>query len=109
MASLVDFFQPEQPSPAFGIADIGLQRSQALADAGLQLGRNQADFQEDVVPGLRDRFASRGTFHSGILGQAGEEAEQNFLRGQSDIQRELSNVLADLTRQRLFTTLGIQR
>lgn len=106
MASLSDMFQPSAVSPQFGIAEDNIQGGYAAQDAGLASGRLSQQYQYGMKQEASAE-AAKGSFYSGQAGVRADQAKLGYNNQQSDIQRQLQRTLADLARNRLYATLGV--
>lgn len=106
MSSLSDLMQPSAVSPQFGIAEDNIQGGYASQDAGLASGRLATQYGIGMKQEASNE-AAKGSFYSGQAGVRADQSKMNYNNQQSDISRQLQRTLADLTRNRLYASLGV--
>lgn len=107
MASLLDFYRPAAVTPQFQLAEIGVQGGYATEDAGISQSRMKRNFETRTLPSLVNREAAKGSFYSGGAGVRADQAREDYLNESGDVSRMLQRKLADLSRQRVYATLGV--
>jgi hypothetical protein len=95
-------YQAPQGNPlGFALQGIADQRSNQLVDydrSTLKMKRDYGRAAGDMV----DRFSSRGTARSGLLGKASDRLGQDFLWNQGDMEIQHRRKLNDLEVQRNY-------
>lgn len=107
MASLDSLFSGGDSAPSgFRLASLGTQASDLTEDAGIAQHRLLRNFGQFDLPDLTSRYASRGTFHSGMAGKAADKLRLGVSDQFGDLERRKSRGLSDIMTNSLLALTG---
>lgn len=106
MASITDLYSAGGSLP-FNYLQGANNETEALSDAGLQKSRLQKMYGDRALPGVVNRYASRGTFYSGSARVAADRLTEDTFNESADIDRMLARTRANLNQNLVYAAAGI--
>jgi hypothetical protein len=108
MASLMDLFaRGSAPLGPMSIATPALNEADVTADEGLAQSRLLTNFGR-ANEGLRNRYASRGTWFSGQKGVQSDKLRDEYAQQSSDLTLARDRQKAAFVRNRALAAYGIE-
>lgn len=76
-------------------------------EAGYQTGYNTSVYTNRTVPQLQSSIGASGQWYSGARQKAETNTYEDFVKGTHDVASAAQRQLDDLTRQRMYATVGL--
>lgn len=84
-----------------------LDTAHISGDASYATGYNTSVFTKRTMPQLQSSIGATGQWYSGARQGAEKNSYEDFVKGNHDVASAAQRQLDDLTRQRMYATVGL--